>query len=159
MAYTPGGDEGGGDLGASESGYKHAYKRQNTGSGASTGRIFWLNFDKYESETLVKLNIALIAFSGAGVAAINPIVFAFIIAILVVNTVLIMISKANRIRHDSMFGVQFFKYLPIVNFVYHNGNDGYKLSGVISVPQVCASGIAAYYGIGNVPTSWTYIRL
>ncbi len=162
LAHTPGGGGGGGgggrDFSLSESGYTHAYKMQNTGRGALAGRIFWVNFDKNEAGTLMELHGALSTLMGE-IAILNPPLVALLLAILAVNAVLILISKANRIRHDAKFGVQFFKYIPLVNFVYHNGNDGYKLSGIFYLPQICASGIFGYFGIANVPTYWTYVRM
>lgn len=155
LAYTP---PGGGGSGSSESGYASACKRQNTGSGFTTGRIIWFNYDKETGDA----EISLYGFKMASFCASNPALIALIptpaliliLAVLIANLVLISISSYNRIRHDYMFGVQFFKWIPSINFIYHRGNDGYRLDGQITIPYGAAGGIVAYYGIGSVSTSW-----
>lgn len=161
LAGVPGDDGGDGGLAPSESGYASAYRMQYTGSGASSGRIIWFNFDEETGDYKIsRMGFGVLSFYGSNYALICTIIPApillLILAVLIVNAVLMEISSANRIRHDYMIGVQFFKFIPLINFAYHNGNDGYKLSGIFYFPYIAAGGIAAYFGVANVPTyKWT----
>ena len=65
-----------------------------------------------------------------------------------------MLSSVNRFRNDFKIGVQGFKYVPLLKFVYDLGNDNYKLNGIFFIPCLNIAGYGVYYGISSIPLYW-----
>jgi hypothetical protein len=144
-----------------ESGYEAAMKRTNRGSGFTSNRFLWFNFHKDIGYTIVQVALGIAPdlaelLVAAGVSTTVAVVIATVI---LVHAVLWITSRVNRIRADYKVGIQAYKYIPDLNFVYHLGNDNYKLDGVIYIPNPGVHGIAVYHGLSGAPTYWKPLNM
>jgi hypothetical protein len=144
-----------------ESGYEAALRRTDRGSGITSNRFLWLNFHKDIGHKLVEFGTGIAPglakiLVAAGVSTTVAVVIATVI---LANAALWIISRVNRIRADYKVGIQAYKYIPDLNFVYHLGYDNYKLDGVIYLPNPGVHGIAVYQGLNYAPTYWKSLNV
>ncbi len=135
------------------------YRRENTGSWATTARIFWVSMSQDTGDDYALSTNAMIGFIALlrNAALLSPAVAAALAAAFLVNMIFMVASSYNRINHDYLFGAQGYKYLVTLKFVYDLGDDNYRLNGRIYIPIIgTILGTGLYFGIGHVSTSWTY---